>query len=108
MIADDDPDRDRALAGTEVVVDDPARRHAKLDHGGTLVDVGLRDRTDEDQFARLIPIANLSQRVLVGYDAIRAEVDAADGRARPHRPPAAPRRGVWCVRPTSVCRRNRP
>jgi hypothetical protein len=81
----------------EVVVDDPARKHAKLNHGGTLVDVGRRDRTDEDQFARLIPIANLSQRVLVGYDAIRAEVDAADGRARlvvTGRPRALPRGGA--------------
>jgi hypothetical protein len=81
----------------EVVVDDPSRKHAKLNHGGTLVDVGRRDRTDEDQFARLIPIANLSQRVLVGYDAIRAEVDAANGRARlvvTGRPRALPRGGA--------------
>jgi hypothetical protein len=78
----------------EVVVDDPARKHAKLEHGGTLVDVGLRDRTGEDQFARLIPIANLSQRVQLGYDAIRAELDSADGRARlvvTGRPRAVPR-----------------
>jgi len=78
----------------EVVVDDPGRKHAKLNHGGTLVDVGLRDRSDEDQFARLIPIANLSQRVLVGYESIRAEVDAARGRARlvvTGRPRALPR-----------------
>jgi hypothetical protein len=66
----------------EVVVDDPSRRHAKLNHGGTIVDVGLRDRRDEDQFGRLLPVANASQRVILGYDTIRAERDASAGRAR--------------------------
>ena len=66
----------------EVIVDDVSRRHGKLNHGGTVVDVGLRDRRDEDQFARLVPVANLSQRVFLAYDAIRAEVDEARGRAR--------------------------
>lgn len=64
----------------EAIVDDPSRRHAKLNHGGTLVDVGRIDRRDEDQFARLIPLLNMSQRVIVGYDAIRAETDG-DGRS---------------------------
>lgn len=66
----------------EVIVDAPSRRHAKLNHGGTIVDVGLRDREDEDQFARLIPLLNLSQRVLVNYDSIRAERDSEAGIAR--------------------------
>jgi hypothetical protein len=66
----------------EVVVDDPGRRHAKLNHGGTIVDVGIPGRDGEDQFARLFPIVNLDQRVQVGYDAIRAEVDPGGGWAR--------------------------
>jgi hypothetical protein len=66
----------------EVVVDDPSRRYGKLDHGGRIVDVGLRDRREEDQFAELFPIVNLDQRVLVGYDAIRAEVDPQGRFAR--------------------------
>ena len=66
----------------EVIVDDVTRLHGTLNHGGTLVDVGLRDRRGEDQFARLVPLANLSQRVFLGYDSIRAEVDAEGGRAR--------------------------
>jgi len=66
----------------EIVVDDPARRYGKLDHGGRIVDAGLRDRRGEDQFAELFPIVNLDQRVLVGYDAIRAEVDPAGRFAR--------------------------
>jgi hypothetical protein len=66
----------------EVVVDAPSRRHAKLNHGGTIVDAGRLDRENEDQFARLIPIANFSQRVFVGYDAIRAEVDEERGSAQ--------------------------
>lgn len=66
----------------EVIVDDVERLHGTLNHGGTLVDAGLRDRRGEDQFARLVPLANLSQRVFLGYDAIRAEVDAERGRAR--------------------------
>ena len=40
----------------EVIVDDPGRRYATLNHGGTIVDAGLRDRTGEDQFARLFPL----------------------------------------------------
>jgi hypothetical protein len=66
----------------EVVVDAPSRRHAKLNHGGTIVDAGRLDRENEDQFARLIPIANFSQRVFVGYDTIRAEVDEERGSAQ--------------------------
>jgi hypothetical protein len=66
----------------EVIVDAPSRRHAKLNHGGTIVDVGLRDRRGEDQFARLVPMLNMSQRLVVGYDAIRAEVDEEAGVAR--------------------------
>ncbi len=66
----------------EVVIDDVAREFGIATHGGTVVDVGLRDRTGEDQFARLSPLVNLSQRVVVGYDAIRAEVDAQHGFAR--------------------------
>jgi hypothetical protein len=64
----------------EVIVDDPSRQHAKLDHGGTIVDAGLRDRRGEDQFARLIPLLNLSQRLVLGYDRIRAE-RSADGQS---------------------------
>jgi len=66
----------------EVIVDDPGRRHAKLNSGGTIVDVGLRDRRGEDQFARLFPIANMDQKVAVGYDAISARVDDEAGWAR--------------------------
>jgi hypothetical protein len=66
----------------EIVVDDPERRFGKLDHGGRIVDVGLRDRRGEDQFAELFPLVNLDQRVLVGYDAMRAEVDPAGRFAR--------------------------
>ena len=66
----------------EVVIDDVAREFGISTHGGTLVDVGLRDRSGEDQFARLSPLVNLSQRVLVGYDAIRAEIDPQGGAAR--------------------------
>lgn len=66
----------------EFVVDDPARRYGKLEHGGTLVDAGLRDRRGEDQFAQLFPIVNMDQRVLVGYDRIRAEVDPEGRFAR--------------------------
>jgi len=66
----------------EVIVDDPARHFGKLDHGGTIVDAGLRDRRGEDQLAQLFPVVNLDQRVVVGYDAIRAEVDEASGVAR--------------------------
>jgi hypothetical protein len=66
----------------EIVVDDPSRRFGKLDHGGRIVDVGLRDRRGEDQFAELFPVVNMDQRVLVGYDAIRAEVDPEGRFAR--------------------------
>ena len=66
----------------EVVIDDVAREFGISTHGGTIVDFGLRDRTGEDQFARLSPLVNLSQRVVVGYDAIRAEVDPQGGFAR--------------------------
>ncbi len=66
----------------EVIVDDPSRAYATLPHGGTIVDAGLRDRRDEDQFARLFPLVNLGQRVFVGYHAIRAELDADAGWAR--------------------------
>jgi len=66
----------------EIVVDAPGRRHAKLNHGGTIVDAGRLDREHEDQFARLIPIANFSQRVFLAYDSIRAELDPAQGIAR--------------------------
>jgi len=66
----------------EVIVDDPSRRHAMLNHGGTIVDAGLRDRRDEDQLARLVPLVNLTQRVVPGYDAIRAEQDDAGLWAR--------------------------
>jgi hypothetical protein len=64
------------------VVDDPSRRHGKRNHGGVIVDVGRLDRRGEDQFAELFPVVNLDQRVLVGYDAMRAEVDAAGRFAR--------------------------
>jgi hypothetical protein len=66
----------------EVVIDDVSRAYGVSTHGGTVVDFGLRGSADEDQFARLSPIANLSQRVVVGYDAIRAEVDPQGGFAR--------------------------
>jgi hypothetical protein len=63
----------------EVIVDDPGRQHAKLNHGGTIVDAGLRGREGDDQFARLFTIVNLDQRVQLNYDAMRAELDP-DGR----------------------------
>lgn len=66
----------------EVIIDDPARRHGKLNHGGTIIDAGLVDRKDEDQFARLFPILNLDQRVFANYDTIRAELDESEGWAR--------------------------
>jgi hypothetical protein len=66
----------------EVIVDDPSRRFAKLNHGGTIVDAGLRDRRGEDQFARIFPIVNMDQRVFIDFDAIRASVDVAEGWAR--------------------------
>jgi hypothetical protein len=66
----------------EVVVDDVSRAYGISTHGGTVVDFGLRDRTGDDQLARLSPLVNLSQRVVVGYDAIRAEVDEQGRYAR--------------------------
>jgi len=66
----------------EVIVDDPAREHGKLNHGGTIVDAGLRGRRGEDQFARLFPIVNMNQRVLLNYDTMWAEVEPGDAWAR--------------------------
>ena len=66
----------------EVVIDDVAREFGISTHGGTVIDVGLRDRSGEDQFARLSPLVNLAQRVVVGYDAIRAEIDPQGAAAR--------------------------
>ena len=99
----------------EIVVDDPARRYGKLDHGGRIVDVGLLDRRGEDQFAELFPIVNLDQRVLVGYDAIRAEVDpggrfarlvvTSPGLASIPRGTALARRFDWLVPETAAIER---
>jgi hypothetical protein len=58
----------------EVVVDDPGRRFGKRNHGGVIVDAGLRDRRGEDQFAELFPLLNLDQRVDLRFDHL-AEVD---------------------------------
>lgn len=66
----------------EVIVDDPARRFGKRNHGGVIVDAGLRDRRDEDQFAELFPLLNLDQRVDLRFDQIRAEVDPGGAWAR--------------------------
>jgi hypothetical protein len=66
----------------EVIVDDAARRHAKLNHGGTIVDAGLRGRDGDDQFARLFPVVNMDQQVLLNYDTVRAEVDPGGRWAR--------------------------
>jgi hypothetical protein len=66
----------------EVIVDDPSRRFAKANHGGTIVDAGLRDRDGEDQFARIFPIVNMDQRVFIDFDSIRAEVNEEEGWAR--------------------------
>ena len=63
----------------EVIVDDPSRRNGPLNYGGTIVDAGLRDRRNEDQFARLFPIVNMDQKVFVNYDTVVAEVDDAAG-----------------------------
>jgi hypothetical protein len=52
----------------EVIVDDPGRRFGKRNHGGVIVDVGLRDRRGEDQFAELFPLLNLDQRVDLRFD----------------------------------------
>ena len=86
----------------EVIVDDPARAHGKLNHGGTIVDAGLIGREDEDQFARLFPILNLDQRVFVNYDEIRAEVNESEGWARlvvaSRKGPSSLPRGSWLRR----------
>ena len=66
----------------EVIVDDPGRQHAKLNHGGTIVDAGLRNRKGDDQFARLFPVVNMDQRVLLNFDSMRAEVNRRKGWAR--------------------------
>ena len=66
----------------EIIVDDPFRQHAKLNHGGTIVDAGLRHRKGDDQFARLFPIVNMDQRVQINFDTMRAEVNASVGWAR--------------------------
>ncbi len=99
----------------EIVVDDPSRRYGKLDHGGRIVDAGLRDRRGEDQFAELFPVVNLDQRVLVGYDAIRAEVDpegrfarllvTSPGLASIPRGGALARRFDWLVPETAAIER---
>jgi hypothetical protein len=59
----------------ELVIDDVSREFGVITHGGTLVDVGLRDRSGDDQLARISPMVNLAQRVVVGYDQIHAAVD---------------------------------
>ncbi len=66
----------------EVIVDDPERQYATLNHGGTIVDAGLRRLRDEDQLARIFPLVNLGQRVFIDYREVRAEVDEAGGWAR--------------------------
>jgi hypothetical protein len=66
----------------EVIVDDPSRRFAKSNFGGTIVDAGLRDRRGEDQFARIFPIVNLDQRVFIDFDSVSAAADEAEGWAR--------------------------
>ncbi len=62
----------------EAVIDDVSREYGLLQHGGTLVDLGVAGR-DDDQISRIVPMINLSQRVVIDYDAVRAEVDP-DGR----------------------------
>jgi len=108
---------DWALANDriEIIVDDPMRHYGKLDHGGRIVDVGLVDRRGEDQFAELFPVVNLDQRVLVGYDAIRAEVDpqgrfarlvvTSPGLASIPRGGALARRFDWLVPETAAIER---
>jgi hypothetical protein len=66
----------------EIIVDDPWRQHAKLNHGGTIIDAGLRHRKGDDQFARLFPIVNMDQRVQINFNTMRAEVNASAGWAR--------------------------
>ena len=86
----------------EVIVDDPARRFGKRNHGGVIVDAGLRDRRGEDQFAELFPLLNLDQRVELRFDRIRAEVDPGGAWARlvvsGSRGPGAIARGGWLAR----------
>jgi hypothetical protein len=86
----------------EVIVDDPARRFGKRNHGGVIVDAGLRDRRGEDQFAELFPLLNLDQRVELRFDQIRAEVDAEGAWARlvvgGSHGPGAVERGGWLAR----------
>jgi hypothetical protein len=99
----------------EIVVDDPTRRYGKLDHGGRIVDVGLVGRRGDDQFAELFPVVNMDQRVLVGYDAIRAEVDeegrfarlvvTSPGLASIPRGGALARRFDWLVPETAAIER---
>ena len=86
----------------EVIVDDPARRFGKRNHGGVIVDAGLRDRQGEDQFAELFPLLNLDQRVALRFDTIRAEVDPGERWARlvvsSSRGPGVIPRGGWLAR----------
>jgi len=83
----------------EVIVDDPSRRFGKRNHGGVIVDAGLRDRQGEDQFAELFPLLNLDQRVELRFDRIRAEVDPGGAWARlvvsASRGPGVIARGGW-------------
>jgi hypothetical protein len=86
----------------EVIIDDPSRRFGKRNHGGVIVDAGLRDRRGEDQFAELFPLLNLDQRVELRFDRIRAEVDPGGGWARlvvsASQGPGAIARGSWLAR----------
>ncbi|MGI9592538.1 MAG: CehA/McbA family metallohydrolase, partial [Myxococcota bacterium] len=66
----------------EVIVDDPGRRHSAVNHGGTLVDAGVRSVRGEDQLGRIFPLLNLDQRVQPRFDAARAELDPAGRYAR--------------------------
>ncbi len=83
----------------EVIVDDPSRRFSKRNHGGMIVDAGLRDRRDEDQFADLFPLLNLDQRVELRFDRMRAEVAHDQSWARlvvsGSRGPGTIARGGW-------------
>jgi len=86
----------------EVIVDDPSRRFGKRNHGGVIVDAGLRDRRGEDQFTELFPLLNLDQRVELRFDRIRAEVDPEKNWARlvvsSSQGPGAIARGSWLAR----------
>ncbi len=66
----------------EIVVDDPSRAYGAVNHGGGILDAGLRGRRGADQLARITPLVNLSQRVFVEYRSVRAEVDPAGAWAR--------------------------